>query len=92
MVYAKNSYKNFLIKEGLERFERVKNVPIANTYSIEEIKKLFNKFKITEIKQDHIFPYIIKYYKKNIYKKEKWITQIPKKYFSIITQQPGHHT
>ena len=91
MVYAKNSYKNFLINENLERFERVKNVPIANTYTKQEMKDLLKEFKIIEIKKDHIFPYIIKYYKKNIYKKHKWIEAMPKKIFSILEKNIGWH-
>lgn len=91
MVYSKNSYKNFLINEGLDRFERVKNVPIANTYTTQEMRQLLSDFKIIEIKKDHIFPYIIKYYKKNIYKKHKWIESMPKKIFSILEKNIGWH-
>jgi len=92
MIYSKNSYKNFLINENLERFEWKDNVPIANTYSIDEIKKLFINFKIIEIKKDHIFPYQIKYYKKHIYKKLPWFEKMPKIIFKILEKNIGWHT
>jgi 2-polyprenyl-3-methyl-5-hydroxy-6-metoxy-1,4-benzoquinol methylase len=92
MIYSKNSYKNFLISEKLERFERKDNVPIANTYSIDETKKLFKNFKIIEIKKDHIFPYQIKYYKKHIYKKLPWFEKMPEKIFKILEKNIGWHT
>ena len=92
MIYSKNSYKNFLINESLERYERKDNVPIANTYSIEDAKKLFKNFKIIEIKKDHIFPYQIKYYKKHIYKKLSWFEKMPKKIFKILEKNIGWHT
>jgi 2-polyprenyl-3-methyl-5-hydroxy-6-metoxy-1,4-benzoquinol methylase len=92
MIYSKNSYKNFLIKEKLERFERKNNVPIANTYSINETKKLFKKFRIIEIKKDHIFPYQIKYYKKHVYKKLPWFEKMPKKIITILEKNIGWHT
>jgi 2-polyprenyl-3-methyl-5-hydroxy-6-metoxy-1,4-benzoquinol methylase len=92
MIYSKNSYKNFLINENLERFERKDNVPIANTYSIEETKKLFKNFKIIEIKKDHIFPYQIKYYKRHLYKKLPWFEKMPKKIFKILEKNIGWHT
>ena len=86
------SVKNFLIKENLERFERKDNVPIANTYSIDETKKLFKNFKIIQIKKDHIFPYQIKYYKKHMYKKLPWFKKMPKKIFKILEKNIGWHT
>ena len=92
MVYSKNSYKNFLINENLERFERKENVPIANTYSTNEIKELFKKFRIIEIRKDHIFPYQIKYYKKHIFKKLPWFQKMPKKIFTILEKNIGWHT
>ena len=92
MIYSKNSYKNFLIKEKLERFERRNNVPIANTYSINEARKLFKKFRIIEIKKDHIFPYQIKYYKKHVYKKLSWFEKMPKKIITILEKNIGWHT
>ena len=64
MLYSKNSYKQIMINNKLDQFEKAKGVPIANSFNRYEIKKLFAKFKIIKLEKDHIFPYIIKYYKK----------------------------
>ena len=44
MLYAKNSWKYFKIKEGLDQYEAQSNVPIANVYTNDEIMDLFKKF------------------------------------------------
>ena len=60
MLYAKNSYKYFLMKENLIRYEAQKGVPVIDFYDYNDIKKLFKKFKIIEVQQRFIFPYKIK--------------------------------
>ena len=69
MLYAKNSYKYFLMKENLIRYEAQKGVPVINFYTHADIKSIFRKFKIIDIRQDFIFPYKIKPYKRNRYVK-----------------------
>ena len=92
MLYSKNSYKQIMINNNLDQFEKAKGVPIANSFNRYEIKKLFEKFKIIKLEKDHIFPYIIKYYKKNRYIKQKWFRYMPNKIFKSLEKNLGWHT
>ncbi len=58
MLYAKNSYKKFLLNDTDYRYEAQKGCPVVHTVSDKDINDLIkNKFKIIEISQDFIFPY-----------------------------------
>lgn len=92
MLYAKNSYKNFLIKDTLYRYEAQKGCPVVYTVDDNDLKKLLkNKFKIIEKKQDFIFPYQIKHYKNGHYVKIKHFQYMPRKVFSSLKKNIGEH-
>jgi len=92
MLYAKNSYKNMLLNATPYRFEAQKGCPVVFTTDHEELKKIIHKkFKILEIKQDFIFPYKIKEYKKNIYLKIDHFKYMPKKIFKTLEKNIGEH-
>jgi hypothetical protein len=92
MLYAKNSYKNFILDITNYRYEAQKNCPIVYKLDISDVKKLVkNKFKILEIQQDFIFPYQIKPYKNNIYKKIEHFDCMPLKIFNKLSKKIGEH-
>ncbi len=92
MLYAKNSYKNMLLNKTPYRFEAQKGCPVVFTTDYEELKKLINKkFKILEMKQDFIFPYKIREYKKNKYVKINHFKYMPKKIFKTLERNIGEH-
>ena len=91
MLYAKNSYKYFLMKDNLIRYEAQKGVPAIDFYDRDEVVKLFNKFKILEIKQDFIFPYKIKPYKMNRYYKIEHFKYMKKNVFNSLKKNLGEH-
>ncbi len=92
MLYAENSYKNMLLSSTPYRFEAQKGCPIVYKMSIQKLNKLIkNKFKILEVKQDFIFPYKIKPYKKNIYIKIDHFRYMPKKIFQTLEKNIGEH-
>jgi hypothetical protein len=92
MLYAKNSYKNFLIKDIPYRYESQKGCPIVHKVDYYDLKKLVDKkFLITKLEQDFIFPYKINLYKKNIYKKLKYFEIMPKKIFKALEKNIGEH-
>ncbi len=92
MLYAKNSYKNFMLDLTKYRYEAQKGCPVVHKVDSEEVNKLIkNKFKIIEIYQDFIFPYQIKPYKKNKYKKIKHFNLMPKKIFKKLSEKIGEH-
>ncbi|MFZ6015901.1 MAG: class I SAM-dependent methyltransferase [Patescibacteria group bacterium] len=92
MLYAKNSWKSFMIEAGFDQPEAQYGCPIAYTYSYEDIKQLLQDFKITELKQDHIFPYIVEDYKKYIYNRQPWFEVMPTEMFKVLEKNLGWHT
>ena len=92
MLYAKNSYKNFLLHHTNYRFEAQKNCPVVYTVDNKDLEKLFkNKFKIINQYQDFIFPYKIKPYKKGKYIKIEHFEKMPNKIFKILEKNIGEH-
>ena len=92
MLYARNSYKNYLIEAGLEQPEAQAGCPIAETYSKDEVFDLLKDFDIMDIHQDHIFPYEIESYKNGIYKKLPWFESMPDDIFKVLEEKLGWHT
>ena len=92
MLYAKNSYKNFLIKKSAYIYEAQKGCPVVQKVDHNDIKELIqNKFKLIRLKQDFIFPYKIGFYKKNIYKKLNHFDVMPKRIFNALKKNIGEH-
>lgn len=93
MVYAENSWKNALIQAGLEQPEAQTGCPIANTYTIEQIKQLLidSNFQVLNISQDHIFPYKINEYINYEYVPENWFSAMPKEIFDALEKKMGWH-
>ena len=107
MMYAKHSWKTFefFIRNGYKfNFNLNKTIqyyaeaqldcPVAFTYTKKELINLLesdNNFKITSVKKDHIFPYVIKDYIKHNYNKKTIIKLMPKFVFSYLESILGWH-
>ena len=93
MVYAKNSYKQAMINEGLDQPEAQYGCPIANSYTEDEITEILNicGFKVNNISQDHIFPYKVDEYKNYQYVRENWFQSMPPEVFSVLEKNFGWH-
>jgi len=91
MLYASESWKNYMIEADLDQPEAQYGCPIANTYTKEEVKNLLNGFKIISIEQDHIFPYQIEPYKQGKFEKELWFDSMPDKMFNVLKKNLGWH-
>jgi len=92
MLYAKNSYKNFLVNDTPYRYEAQKGCPVVYTVDDNDLNYLLkNKFKIISKKQDFIFPYKINSYKKSKYEKIEHFKYMPKKIFMMLQRNIGEH-
>lgn len=92
MLYNKNSYKNFLIKQSNYRYEAGKGCPLVNKIDLNDLEMLIKKkFKLIKVQNDFIFPYKINFYKKNIYKKIEHFDVMPKKIFEALKKNIGEH-
>lgn len=93
MLYAKNSWKNFMIEGEFDQFEAQSGCPVANVYSHQDVIELLSKhnFKDIEIVQDHIFKYKVDAYKNNEYIEEDWFRTMPQDMKNILDKKLGWH-
>ena len=91
MLYAKDSWKNYMIDAGLDQPEAQYGCPIANTYTKKEVVDLLDGYEVLSIEQDHIFPYQIEPYKKGEYLKQPWFAEMPDEMFGILEKKLGWH-
>lgn len=91
MVYAKNSWKRIMIDAGFDQPEAQFGCPIAFTYSEEEARALLHGFDVLNIKQDHIFPFVIEKYIRHEYEIVPWFAAMPSDMFQALKSNLGWH-
>ena len=92
MVYARDSWKNYMIEAGLDQPEAQWGCPVVHTYTRESLADLIGpEFDIEELQQDHIFPYEIEAYKRKEYVLQPWFQHMPKQMFAVLEQHLGWH-
>ena len=93
MMYAKDSWKNYLIEDGLSQPEAQGGCPAAATYTKAEISDLLHAaaFKNIHIVQTHLFPYKVDKYVQYIYEKEDWFAAMPPDIFALLEKRLGWH-
>ena len=92
MVYASNSWKNFMIEAGYDQPEAQYGCPIAYTYTEKELTDMIGPgFDIQEISQDHIFPFQIEPYKRGEYLRQPWFEVMPLEMFHTLEKKLGWH-
>ena len=92
MLYAKNSWKNILIEAGFDQPEAQSGCPIAFTYTHDEVRALMQGYAVIDIRQEHIFPYVVEKYVKYEYELQPWFKAMPKEMFRALEQALGWHT
>lgn len=91
MLYAKDSWKNYMIEAGFDQPEAQYGCPIANTYTKQEVIDLLNGYEVLSIEQDHIFPYQVEPYKNGEYIKQPWFDSMPPEMFRTLEKNLGWH-
>jgi len=91
MLYAKHSWKNIMIEAGFDQPEAQTGCPVAFTFTRDEAANLLEGFEIMEIRQDHIFPFIIEKYIKYEYEIAPWFSAMPKEMFEALEKSLGWH-
>lgn len=92
MLYAKNSWKNIMIEAGFDQPEAQSGCPVAYTYSHEEVRSLLWGYKILDLRQAHIFPYVIEKYVKHEYEILPYFKSMPPEVFAALEKKLGWHT
>ena len=91
MLYAKNSWKNIMIEANYDQPEAQTGCPIAFTYTADQVKSLLAGFNVLEIRQDHIFPFVVEKYVKYEYEIVPWFASMPKDMFAALEKSLGWH-
>ena len=91
MLYAKDSWKNYMIESGLDQPEAQYGCPIAKTYTKQDVVELLEGYEVLSIEQDHIFPYQVEPYKKGEYLKQPWFESMPDEMFRTLEKNLGWH-
>ena len=90
MLYASESWKNYMIEAGYDQPEAQYGCPIAHTYTKDEVRELLDGFDVT-IEQNHIFPYQIEPYKRGEFVKQPWFEAMPDEIFEVLKKNLGWH-
>ena len=90
MLYASESWKNYMIEAGHDQPEAQYGCPIANTYTNDEVRELLDGFDVS-IEQYHIFPYQIEPYKRGEFVKQPWFEAMPDEIFEVLKKNLGWH-
>jgi len=91
MLYARNSWKNIMIEAGFDQPEAQSGCPVAFTFTPEEARDLLEGFHVEEIKQDHIFPFVIEKYVQYEYEILPWFAAMPQPMFTALEKKLGWH-
>jgi SAM-dependent methyltransferase len=93
-ILMKSGFKFWKLKDLIARYSEAQTgCPITFSYTKKEISKILTDrgFKIKDISIDHIFPYKISDYKKNIYTKVWYFRYIPTYLFRKLESLLGWH-
>lgn len=92
MVYAKRSWKAAMIAAGLDQPEAQFGCPIAYTYEERDVRDLLDgMFEVTDLRQDHIFPYQVEHYVNYEYVRQPWFQAMPEEMFCALEKSLGWH-
>lgn len=92
MLYARQSWKAMMIEAGFDQPEAQTGCPIALTFANDEVGSLLDGlFRVREIRQDHIFPYVIEKYLKYEYELQPWFKAMPTDMFAELEKRLGWH-
>lgn len=92
MLYARESWKSYMIDIGLDQPEAQSGCPYAFVYTVDEVKELLKGcYEVTETYQDHIFPYQVEEYVKYNYVMEPWFAAMPPAMFRSLERRLGWH-
>jgi hypothetical protein len=80
-----------MIEAGFDQPEAQSGCPVAFTYTQDDVKSLLQGFKSIDIRQEHIFPFVIEKYVKYEYEIVPWFASMPKDMFAALERSLGWH-
>jgi len=92
MVYATNSWKNFMIQAGIDQPEAQAGCPIADTFTASELWDLMGPgYSMRDMHQDHIFAFQIEPYRQGNFIQQPWFQAMPPGMFQALERNLGWH-
>lgn len=91
MLYAHRSWKRMMIDAGLDQPEAQRGCPVARTFTEQQARDLLKDFDITEMRQDHIFPYVVEKYNRYEYELLPCFKSMPRELFDTLKRMLGWH-
>jgi SAM-dependent methyltransferase len=91
MLYAKVSWKNFLIQLQRMQPEAQADCPVVFTYTARGIRRLLRGLEVVSIRKDHIFPWSIPEYMRHRYRKVWYFGWMPPPVFRMCERLLGWH-
>lgn len=91
MLYAKVSWKNFLIQLQRMQPEAQADCPVVYTYTARGIRALLRGLEVRSIRKDHIFPWSIPEYVQHRYRKVWCFRWMPPPMFRWLERRLGWH-
>lgn len=91
MVYARNSWKAWLVEAGLAQWEAQAGCPQVVTYTEADLPDLLGNLRIFDVRQTHLFPYQVAKYVQHEYEFEPWFKAMPKAMFDMLEKKLGCH-
>jgi hypothetical protein len=92
MVYARDSWKQAMINQGLDQYEAQAGCPYAKSYTKDDIAALLgSQFHIERLRQDHCFMYNVEAYKQGRYELEPWFEAMPAAMREAVREYLGWH-
>lgn len=92
MLYAHDSLKRREIDAQRDQPEAQDDCPVAYTYTHDEVRALLAGFEVTELRQDHIFPFVVEQYVRHEYVRQPWIEEMDPAAFRALEEERGWHT
>ena len=80
-----------MIAAGHDQPEAQSGCPIANTYTPAGVRALLEGFDVIDLRQDHIFSFIVEKYVKYEYERQPWVAAMPDDMFRALEQAMGWH-
>ena len=80
-----------MIDAGFDQPEAQSGCPIAHTYAPDEARELLAGLEILDMRQDHIFPYVIEKYVRHEYELQPWFKCMPVEMLRALERRFGWH-
>jgi hypothetical protein len=64
---------------------------VAFTYSKDEVRNLLAGYEVLDLRQDHIFPYVVEKYVRYEYVRKPWFEAMPPGMFAALENSLGWH-